>query len=479
MIADLKPYSSYRVAEGGWIGEIPSHWTVRRMKYVVREVDSRSTTGKEQLLRISQYTGVTQRRRADGLEEPDTRADSLVGYKRVEPNDLVINIMLAWNGSMGVSRYTGIASPAYCVYRFSGNAHPWYMHNLLRSPAYKARIKASSTGVVESRLRLYSDDLGRIEALLPPPDEQAAIVRFLDWANGRLERAIRAKRKVIALLGEQKQVIIHRAVTRGLDPSVPLKLSGIPWLGEIPRHWEVRKLKYEMSFRGGGTPSKGNSAYWNGTIPWVSPKDMKSEVIHDAEDHITERAVAESSTNLVPAGSLLMVVRSGILQRAIPVARCIREVTLNQDMKALTSKGRLDLDYFVLFIRGCEKHLLRVWTKQGATVESVEHQYLANTKVPIPPLPEQQHIVERLASETAPQTTATSRLNREIALLREYRTRLVADVVTGKLDVREAAASLPDAADQPDALDDCEALFEGDEDNADGDHDAAPEETEA
>jgi type I restriction enzyme, S subunit len=217
MIADLKAYPAYRQAEAGWIGEIPTHWAVRRMKYVLREIDSRSTTGKEQLLRISQYTGVTPRRRADGLEEPDTRADSLVGYKRVEPNDLVVNIMLAWNGSMGVSRHDGIASPAYCVYRFGRDLHPWYFHNLLRSPVYKARIKASSTGVVESRLRLYSDDLGRIEAIIPPPTEQAAIVRFLDWANGRLERAIRAKRKVIALLNEQKQAIIHRTV-----PPVPI-----------------------------------------------------------------------------------------------------------------------------------------------------------------------------------------------------------------------------------------------------------------
>jgi len=195
------------------------------MKYVVHETDSRSTTGKEQLLRVSQYTGVTERRLASDLDGPDSCAESLIGYKRVEPSDLVINIMLAWSGSMGVSAHSGIASPAYCVYRFDQQLQPWYFHNLLRSPAYKARIKASSTGVVESRLRLYSDDLGRIEALVPPPDEQAAIVRFLDWANGRLERAIRAKRKVIALLNEQKQAIIHRAVTRGLDSSVQATLQ--------------------------------------------------------------------------------------------------------------------------------------------------------------------------------------------------------------------------------------------------------------
>ena len=126
MIADLKPYPAYRFAEGAWLGEVPAHWTVRRIKYVVQEVDSRSSTGEEQLLRVSQFTGVTQRLRLEGQDGQDTRAASLVGYKRVQPDELVINIMLAWNGSMGVSRFAGIASPAYCVYRFKQDAHPWY-----------------------------------------------------------------------------------------------------------------------------------------------------------------------------------------------------------------------------------------------------------------------------------------------------------------------------------------------------------------
>ena len=108
----LKPYSEYKDSGLPWLGRVPGHWDIRRIKLLLREVDSRSTTGKEQLLRVSQYTGVTQRKSADGSDEPDTRASSLVGYKRVCANDLVINIMLAWNGSMGVSRYEGIASPA-------------------------------------------------------------------------------------------------------------------------------------------------------------------------------------------------------------------------------------------------------------------------------------------------------------------------------------------------------------------------------
>jgi type I restriction enzyme S subunit len=246
MIEGLQPYAEYKESGEPWLGRIPAHWDVRRTKLLLREVDSRSTKGSEQLLRVSQYTVVTQRRSLDGSDAPDTRAASLVGYKRVSVNDLVINIMLAWNGSMGTSRFDGIVSPAYCVYRFNKGAEPWYYHELYRLPLYKGRIKTASTGVVESRLRLYSDDLGRIEALLPPLDEQAAIVRFLGYANRKIDGFIRAKMKLIALLGEQKQAIIHRAVTRGLNPDAPLKSSGIPWLGDIPKHWAISRVKNEF-----------------------------------------------------------------------------------------------------------------------------------------------------------------------------------------------------------------------------------------
>ncbi|HVS15970.1 MAG TPA: restriction endonuclease subunit S [Thermoanaerobaculia bacterium] len=243
MIAGLRPYPEMRDSGVGWLGEVPHHWEVRRIKYLLRERNIRSTHGTEQLLRVSQFTGVTERKREDSANEPDTRAESLVGYKLVEPNDLVVNIMLAWNGSLGVSDFSGIASPAYCVYRLGPSVQPSHLHYLLRSPTYKARIKAVSTGVVESRLRLYTDEFYRLEALLPPLPEQAAMVRFLDHADRRIRRYIRAKQKLSELLEEQKQAIIHRAVTRGLDPNVRLKPSGVEWLGDVPEHWEIRRLK--------------------------------------------------------------------------------------------------------------------------------------------------------------------------------------------------------------------------------------------
>ncbi|MGE3541760.1 MAG: hypothetical protein AB7N91_30585 [Candidatus Tectimicrobiota bacterium] len=219
MIANPKPYAEMKDSGVPWLGEIPVHWEVRRFKYLLCEVNTRSLDGQEQLLSVSQYTGVTPRRSRNGDDEPDTRATSLVGYKCVSPNDLVVNIMLAWNGSLGVSRSAGIVSPAYCVYRFNNHTEPWYYHNLLRLPLYKGRIKVDSTGVVESRLHLYSDDLFRIEALVPRREEQDAIARFVDTFGRYVDRLIRAKRRLIGLLNEQKQAIIYRAVTRGLDPT--------------------------------------------------------------------------------------------------------------------------------------------------------------------------------------------------------------------------------------------------------------------
>lgn len=469
MIADLKPYAAYRTAEGDWLGEIPSHWVVRRMKYVVQENDLRSTTGDEQLLRVSQFTGVTERLRAAGQEEQDTRAASLVGYKRVEPDELVINIMLAWNGSMGVSRYPGIASPAYCVYRFRPDALPWYFHHLLRSPAYKARIKAMSTGVVESRLRLYSDDLFRIEALLPPPEEQAAIVRFLDWANARLDRTIRAKRRVIALLTEQKQAIIHRAVTRGLDPFVPLKPSGIAWLGDIPAHWEVlalkRVLRRLIDCEHKTAPKVDDSEFRVVRTTSVRNGDLRMFGTYcttpEAFRAWTKRGLPEAGdvvfTREAPAGEACLV------PDGIKVCLGQRTVLMKPN------RSRLNAQFLVDTIYAGPPRIAITLATQGSTVGHFNMVDIGALTILLPPKQEQDQIVESVREQTAGLVTAISRLNREIDLLREYRTRLVADVVTGKLDVRAAAVALPqdalaaslepnalDAGDDPEALDESE-----------------------
>ena len=460
MINHLKPYPEYKESGLPWLGQVPGHWEVRRMKLLLREVDARSTTGKEQLLRVSQYTGVTQRKPTDGSEAPDTRASSLIGYKRVTSDDLVINIMLAWNGSMGVSRYDGIVSPAYCVYRFKPGVLPWYYHELLRLPLYKGRIKTASTGIVESRLRLYSDDLGRIEVIHPPPAEQAAIVRFLDWANGRLERAIRAKRKMIALLNEQKQAIIHRAVTRGLDPDVPRKDSGITWLGEIPAHWEVISLRMRYSVELGKmlVTKRITGRY---SVPYLRNRDVQWDRISVSNLPAMDIPPSEFARYTVQRNDLL-VCEGGQVGRS---AFWNEQMPLCGFQKALHRVRSLDnnRDYPRFFYY--QMHLAAgrgVFSADGNenTIAHLTCEKLRRYRFVFPPYAEQKAVADRLDGDLRQMQITISRLELEISLLREYRTRLVADVVTGKLDVREAAARLPDES-TPDAVEDDAGL--GDE----------------
>jgi type I restriction enzyme S subunit len=482
VIADLKSYPSYKDSGVPWLGAVPEHWAVRRMKLLLREVDSRSSRGDEQLLRVSQYTGVTQRKVIDGSDEPNTRASSLVGYKLVAVNDFVVNIMLAWNGSMGVSRYDGIASPAYCVYRFRSGVRPWYYHELLRLPVYKGRIKTASTGVVESRLRLYSDDLGRIEAILPPCEEQDAIVRFLNHADRRIRRYILAKQKLIKLLEEQKQAIIHRAVTCGLDPNVRLKPSGVEWLGDVPEHWEVLRVKqcaYKISK--GTTPStEGREILEAGPVRFIKAENVSGGRIVDRPGcFIDEQTNAVLRRSQLREHDILFVIAGATLGKIAVVDSAHLPANTNQAVAFIRPNKRVNRDFLSLWLQSSRIREL-IWLNAVQSAQpNLSMADLGNFVVPIPPLIEQRQILGAVSIKTVPVENAIGRALREISLLREYRTCLIADVVTGRLDVRVAAASLPDEADEPEPLDDAEVFAEGDEETEDADIDAVTEEAEA
>lgn len=218
-------------------------------------------------------------------------------------------------------------------------------------------------------------------------------------------------------------------------PYPAYKDSGVEWLGAVPEHWTFHRLKFIARFSGGGTPSKDNLAYWNGDIPWVSPKDMKAEAIHGAEDSITIEGLRNSTTSLVEPDRVLLVVRSGILKHTIPVAINKVEVALNQDMKALSFNPKKALSgFFLRWVQGFNDDLLQAWLKQGATVESIEQDNLADTIVPMPSVHEQKSIVDHLDRETARIDALMEKKTRFIELLREKRQALITHAVTKGLD---------------------------------------------
>jgi len=353
---------------------------------------------------------------------------------------------------MGVSKFHGIASPAYCVYRFGNSARPWFFHHLLRSPAYKARIKAVSTGVVESRLRLYTDDLYRLEALVPPLPEQDAIVRFLNYYDRKIRRYIRAKQKLIKLLEEQNQVIIHHTVTRGLDPNVRLKPSGVEWLGDVPEHWEVRRVKQSTQIlRGKFTHRPRNDpSLYDGPYPFIQTGEVAraKKSILGYRQTLNERGLAVSK--MFPAGTLVMTIAANIGDVAVlDFKACFPDSVVG-----FIPRSGVERDYLYYAFRAMKPELLceaPVNTQGNLNVDRI-----GSRGVALPPAPEQQLIVSQIEKITLGLNAAIDQTQREIVLLREYRTRLIANVVTGKLDVRKAAARLPEEAEEPELPDEAD-----------------------
>ncbi|MEQ1602330.1 MAG: restriction endonuclease subunit S [Methylophilaceae bacterium] len=271
---------------------------------------------------------------------------------------------------------------------------------------------------------------------LPTLGVQQAIARFLDFKTAQIDALIAKQQALLDKLAEKRTALISHAVTKGLDPAAPMKDSGVAWLGEIPAHWEAKRLKFVVSTLGGGTPNTGKPEYWNGEIPWVSPKDMKCDFIAATEDYLTDLGVAESATKIVPVDSVLIVVRSGILRHTIPVARNTVEVSLNQDMKALVASDCLRPGFIHWFISGLQDGLLPLWSKQGCTVESIEMGYMTNTVIPLPPMDEQDAILENISKITAKIDEQATKVDDVISALAEYRSALITNAVTGKIDVR-------------------------------------------
>ena len=463
MIADLKPYAEYKESGLPWLGQVPSHWDVSplarlaRLKSVINQSD-------RQLLSVYLKRGVV--RFSDVAEKrTNTTSEDLSKYQAVDPGDFVLNNQQAWRGSVGVSDFSGIVSPAYLVLTLSKQYLARYANLLFRDQSMVDQYLICSKGVGSIQRNLYWPHLKRVGVVVPPPDEQAAIVRFLNWAIGRLERAIRAKRKVIALLNEQKQAIIHRAVTRGLAPSVPLKNSGVPWLGEIPKHWEVLPLKGACVVQSGITLGKDYTGHALSEYPYLRVANVQAGHVNLSVVKSIRVTNAEATRCMLQSGDVLMTEGGDLdkLGRGCvwngQISPCLHQ---NHVFAVRPDPSRLEPRFLAALLgTSYARAYFQSTAKQTTNLAATNKTKLGMLKVLLPGVEEQQQILAALDAELRPVDSTISRLEREIDLLREYRTCLVADVVTGKLDVREAATRLPDedllpdlaaADDEPDGL---------------------------
>lgn len=435
MIEGLKPYNEYKDSGSNWLASVPAHWEIRNLRTLITKRAERDRP-ELPLLSVAREKGVFVRSLTDEKENHNVIPEDLSNYKVARVGDLVINKMKAWQGSMGIAPCDGIVSPAYYVFSFRINNHA-YGQALLRSKPYVAHFGQASDGVRIGQWDLSIPGMRQIPVLVPSEDEQAAIVRFLNHANSRIERAVRAKKKLITLLNEQKQAIIHRAVTRGLDPLCPLKPSGIPWIGDIPAHWKLspnrallRKRKVLVGDR--------HSEYR------LLSLTKKGVIVRDIESGKGKFSSDMGTSQEVRVGDLVFCL--------FDVPETPRTVGLSKHNGMITGaysvfecSDSVLAAYLDLFYRAMDDRKLLSPLYSGLRNTIPPSRFLG-AKTPLPPSSEQFEIVKYLETATSDLDASINHIEREIDLLREYRARLAADVVTGKLDVREAASRLPDEA---------------------------------
>ena len=428
------PYPAYKPTAIPWLPQVPKHWQVERAKGLFMKVE-RPVRPEDDVVTCFRDGTVTLRknRRATGY----TESLKEIGYQGVRKGDLVIHVMDAFAGSVGVSDSDGKSTPVYSVCVPRGDAQPWYYTYVLRQMARAGWILALAKGIRERSSDFRFEMFGAQLLPVPPVAEQHLIVRYLRALDAKVKRYIRTKRTLIARLQEQKQAIIQRAVTRGLDPNVKLKPSSVEWLGEVPEHWEVKRGKavFEVIDKRSKT----------GNEELLSVSAVNGVVLRSSSEVHMFMAASYVGHKLCWPEDL--VINSlwawakgfgfsrhhGIVSTAYSVYRLRPQYkSLWEYLDVLLRSGAYDWD-FTVRSRG-------VWKSRLQLTDSS----FLDMRMILPSAKEADEIVEYVRTETKDLDEALNRVNKEIEVLQEYHVRLIADVVTGAVDVREAARNLPE-----------------------------------
>ena len=463
MTPSLKPYPTYKPSGVEWLGEVPAHWEMRRLRNVadmrVSNVDKHVKDG-EIPVRLCNYVDVYKNdcinERMDFMRATATHGE--IERFRLEKDDVLITKDSETWDDIGVpALVTEPASDLISGYHLAllrprpDKLAGAYLLRALQSKGLAYQFHIEAKGV--TRYGLSHAGIKSVWLLLPSLPEQMAIVRFLDHADRRIRRYIRAKQKLIALLEEQKQAIIHQAVTGQVDirtgrPYLAYKPSGVEWLGEVPEHWETAKIK-SLTRPGYKTFVDGD---WIES-PYITPDGIRliqtgnigiGEYKEKGFRYISEETFRSFGCTEIMPGDVL------ICRLGEPVARACIAPNLGGRMITSVDVCILKLSdeanaQFLVYSMSSRYYLDWVGSLvRGSTRDRVSRSMLGSFSVPFPPLAEQTAIARYLDKATADIDTDISRAHRQIELLQEYRTRLIADVVTGKLDVRETATALPD-----------------------------------
>lgn len=425
-------YPVYKDSGVDWLGEIPEGWSIKPLWALFRR---HKLTGfpDEQLLSVYRDYGVIPKAsRDDNFNKP---SDDLGAYQLVQVGDLAINKMKAWQGSVGISSHKGIVSPAYHVYAPSHSEAPQYLHHLFRCNEYIAGYLANSKGIRVNQWDLEPQQHSRMSVLLPSFQEQTQIARFLDHETARIDALIEEQQRLIELLKEKRQAVISHAVTKGLDPTVPMKDSGVEWLGEVPAHWEVTKFKWPLRTASGGTPpSNDRETYYDGGIPWLRSLDLTDDLITEYEVTVTQRAVQETACKVVPKSSVLIAMYGGdgtIGKNGLLTF----DSAINQAICAFLPSDRCVPEYLHRYIQFYRPYWM-IGAESSRKDPNIGQDRIGDHFLVLPPPQEQSEIVAFLGVELLKFSALIKEAQTGVEFLQERRSALISAAVTGKIDVR-------------------------------------------
>lgn len=448
------PYPAYRPSSVEWLADVPTHWEVRRLRVVARIVNGATPSTNMSAYWDGDVIWLTPEdlgRLSTRYVERGARQITLEGYDSCGTN-------LAPAGSLAISTrapigHLGVLRSAACVNQGCRLLVPKrslqsdYLYYMLKT----SRGELESLGQGSTFVELSQKKLGEFAIAVPPLAEQVAIVRYLDHIDGRIRRSISAKERLAGLLEEQRQAVIHRAVTHGLDPDVQFKPSSIKWIGDVPAHWVVAPVKRHYSIQLGKMLQNRPTGLADVEVPYLKAQHVQWFSVRTTNAPTMWASPHEIEQFGIRAGDLLVCEggeggRCGLVKEVEP------GYIIQNALHRVRPSGNCTNDYLRYVMISIAKTGWFDAINNKATIAHFTAEKFGSLLIPVPPLPEQVAIVEYLDKATADVDTAMARARRHVELLREYRTRLIADVVTGKLDVREAAMVLPEKADESNRL---------------------------
>jgi type I restriction enzyme S subunit len=476
MTRAFRPYKNYteRRTHSGeanipWLTSLPEHWEVIRSKRLFATRKERARANDEQLSATQAYGVIPQKDFESKVGRKVVRINQhLEKRAHVEPDDFVIS-MRSFQGGLERAWARGCIRSSYVVLNPSPLVHIDYFAHLFKSQDYISALQATSNFIRDGQDLNFSN-FCLVDLPLPPQEEQGLIGRFLDWKSAQINKFIRNKRRFIELLKEQKQNVINQAVTRGLDPKVKFKPSGVEWIGDIPEHWEIAPLKHLASINARVLPESTDENY---TFKYCDISSVGTGRLTGEPETLRFGQAPSRARRILKKGDTILSTVRTYLKAVYYVADEVEDWIASTGFAALTPKKEIHPPFLGLLIQSGNFINRVIRESIGVAYPAIAETKLGTLHLAYPvSFEEQQEILEHIADSSKAIDQAITRTEREIELMREYRTRLISDVVTGQVDVRgievpevaeeELLALEEDTAESDDVIDD-----EGDMDETD------------